>query len=68
MASVSSESCTLSSKASSQRKTTRGRGAYGGVTRAEDLFFDIDANFSGDEVLLDLGAQRHSLRPRFPPQ
>ena len=35
--------------------------------RAEDLVIDIDDDFSGDVVLPELGARRHSLRPRFLP-
>ena len=35
--------------------------------RAEDLVIDINADFSGDVVLLELGTRRRSLRPRFLP-
>ena len=66
-ASVSSKSRTISSRASSRHKLATGRGAFGGVTRAEDLLIDIEANFSEDKVHMDLGAQRRSLRPRFLP-
>ena len=34
---------------------------------AKDLLIDIEANFFGDEVHLDLGTQRQSLRLRFQP-
>ena len=68
MANVSFESHIVSSKASSRCRPARGRGASGGEMRAEDLVIDIKADFSGDEVHLDLGARRCSLRPRFPPR
>ena len=35
--------------------------------RAKDLFIDIEADFSKDEVLPDLVSGRCSLRPRFSP-
>ena len=44
-----------------------GRGASRGETRAKDLFIDIEANFSRDEVLPDLSTQRCNLRPSFLP-
>ena len=50
MASISIESRTVSSGASSQRRPATGRGASKGVMRAEDLLIDIEVNFSGDEV------------------
>ena len=68
MANVSFESHIVSSRASSRCRPARGRGASGGEMRAEDLIIDIKANFSGDEVHLDLGTRRCSLRPRFPPR
>ena len=55
-ANVSFESYTISSGASSWRRLARGRGASGGEMRAEDLLIDIDADFSRDEVHVDLGA------------
>ena len=64
-ASISSESHTISSRASSQCRLATGRGPSRGATRVEDLFIDIDADFS--TVLLDLGIWRRSLRLRFPP-
>ena len=66
-ASISSESHTISSRAFSQCRLAIGRGASRGATRVEDLFIDIDADFSRNEVLLDLGIWRRSLRLRFPP-
>ena len=66
-ASISSESHTISSRASSQCRLATGRGASRGATQVEDLFIDIDADFSRIEVLLDLGIWRRSLRLRFPP-
>ena len=66
-ASISSESHTISSRASSQCRLAIGRGASRGATRVEDLFIDIDADFSRNEVLLDLGIWRRSLRLRFSP-
>lgn len=54
-ASSSFESSTVASGASSRHRPVRGRGAFGGETRAEDLFIDIDDNFSRDEVHADLG-------------
>ena len=39
-----------------------------GATMAEDLIFDLEANLSSEEEIdPDLGAQRCSLRLRFPP-
>ena len=67
MASISSESHTISNGSSSRRKPVRGKGASEGEMRVEDLVIDIDADFSGDKVLLELGARRPSLKPRFPP-
>lgn len=67
-ASVSFESNIISNGASSWRRPATERGASRGVTRVEDLLIDIEADFSGDEVHPDLGARRHSLRPRFPPR
>ena len=52
MASVSSKSHTVSSRASSWRRSATGRRASGGVMRAEDLLIDIEADFFGDEVRL----------------
>ena len=66
-ASVFSKSHTISSRASSRHKLATGRGASDGVTQAEDLLIDIEADFSEDKVHMDLGAQRRSLRPRFLP-
>ena len=37
------------------------------MTLAEDLLIDIKVDFSRDEIHPDLGAQRCSLRPSFPP-
>ena len=67
MTSVSSESRTISSGASLLHGPVTRRGAFRGVTLAKDLLIDIDADFSRDEVLPDLGAWRRSLRSRFPP-
>ena len=67
MASIFSESCTISSGASSRHKLASGKGASRGMMRAEDLLIDIKDDFSRDEVLPDLGAQGRSLRLRFPP-
>ena len=66
-ASISSESYTISSRAFSQCRLAITRGASRGATRVEDLFIDIDADFSKNKVLLDLGIWRCSLRLRFPP-
>ena len=54
MASISSKSHTVSSRASSWRRSAIGRWAFGGVTRAEDLLIDIEADFSRDKVRLGL--------------
>ena len=67
MANVSFESHIVSGRSSSRCRPARGRGASGGEMRAEDLVIDIKVDFSRDEVHLDLGAWRCSLRPRFPP-
>ena len=46
-----------------------GRGTSRGKTPAEDLIFDIEADLSeGEEIDLDLRAQRCNLRLRFPPR
>ena len=66
-ASVSSKSCTISNWASSQCMPVTAKGASRGETRAKDLFIDIEANFSRDEVFLDLSTQRCNLRPSFLP-
>ena len=66
-ASISSESRTISSGASSWCKPAAKRWASGGVIRAEDLLINIEVDFSEDEVHPDLGARRRSLRPKFPP-
>ena len=66
-ASVSSELCTISSGASSQRRPTRGKGTSRGEIRAKHLIIDIDADFFREEVLLDFGARRCSLRLRLLP-
>ena len=68
MASVSSESHTISNGASSWRKPATGKGAFGRVTRAEDLLIDTEADFFRDVVHLDLGARKRSLRLRFLPR
>ena len=68
MASVSSKSCIISSGASSRRRPTTGRGAFGGEMRVEDLLIDKESDFFEDEVLLELGTQRRSLRAKFPPR
>ena len=68
MASVSSESRTISSEASSRHGPATGKRASRGVMRAKDLLIDIKADFFGDEVLPNLGTRRHKLRPRFPPR
>ena len=65
-ASISSESRTISSGASSWCRPVAKRWASRGVTRTEDLLINIEVDFSEDEVHLDLGARRRSLRPRFP--
>lgn len=68
MASVFFESHTISSKDSSRRKPTKGRGVSRGKMRAEDILIDIDNDFPKPEVLPEFGIQRRSLRPQFPPQ
>lgn len=65
--SVSFESYTVSSRASSWHRSAKGRRASRGETRVEDLLIDIDVDFFEDEVHVDLGTLRCSLRPRFPP-
>ena len=35
--------------------------------RDDDIFIDIDEVFTRPKVLPEFSAQRHSLRPRFPP-
>ena len=56
MASVFFESHTISSRDSSRRKPTKGKGVSRGKMRAEP------------EVLPEFSIQRRSLRPQFPPQ
>ena len=68
MASVSSESRTISSEASSRHGPATRKMASRGVMRAKDLLIDIKADFFGDEVLPNLGTRRHKLRPRFLPR
>ena len=67
MASASSKSCTISSGTTSQRRPVKGKGAFGGEVRDDDILIDIDEVFTGPEVLPDFSTWRHSLRPRFPP-
>ena len=64
---VSFESCIVSSGASSRCRLTKGRGAFRGEMRVEDILIDIDDDFLGPEVLPKFGTRRRSLRPRFPP-
>ena len=42
-------------------------GAFGGEVWDDGILLDIDEVFAGPEVLLEFGARRRSLRPRFPP-
>ena len=65
MVSVSSEPRTITSGASSRRESATGRGTSRGETPTEDLFFDIEANFSGEEEIYS-SARMRDLRPRFP--
>lgn len=67
MASVLSESRTISSRATSQRRPVRGMGDFRGEMQAKDIFIDINENFLRPEVLPEFSTQRRSLRPRFPP-
>ena len=67
MAIASSKSCTTSSGTTSRHRPVKGRGASRGEVRDDDILIDIDEVFARLEVLLEFSAQRHSLRPRFPP-
>ena len=54
--SISSESCTISNGAFPRCRPDTRRGASRGVTRAKDLFIDIEADFFRDKVHPNLGA------------
>ena len=46
-----------------------GKRTSGGETPVEELLFDIEVDFFGDDMVEpNLGARRRSLRPRFSPR
>ena len=65
--SVSSKSRTISNWASSRCTLAIVRGNFRGEMPAEDLLFDIEANFVGVEEIY-LGTRRCGLRLRFLPR
>ena len=65
--SVSSKSCTISSRASSWRRLATRRDASRGETLAKDFLFNIKDDLSGEEEIYSC-ARRHGLRPRLPPR
>ena len=67
--SASSKSRTISSGASSRRMLAIGKRTSRGETPAEELLFDIEVDFSGDDMVKpNLGTWRRSLRLRFSPR
>ena len=62
-----SKSRTVSSRTTSQCRLVRGKGAFRGEVRDDDILIDIDEVFARPKVLSKFGAWRHSLRLRFPP-
>lgn len=67
IASVSSETHTIFSRATSRCRPVRVRGAFRGAIELKDILINIDEDLAGPEVLQEFGARRRSLRLRFPP-